>query len=51
MLDNNTIKQWQTAFSSNYQAIAIYRICLGIMLFVELTSRFQYLHAFYSDDG
>lgn len=36
---------------SNAEAIALYRISLGIMLFIELVSRFQYLHPFYSDEG
>jgi hypothetical protein len=39
------------AFGSNPEAVAIYRISLGIMLLVELTTRFQYLHPFYSDEG
>jgi len=36
---------------SNYEAIAMYRISLGVMLLIELCSRFQYLHPFYSDSG
>eukprot|EP00956_Cyclotella_meneghiniana_P045348 scaffold364086_cov93-Cyclotella_meneghiniana.AAC.1 len=36
---------------SNAEAVAIYRIALGVMLLVELTTRFQYLHPFYSDEG
>jgi hypothetical protein len=39
------------AFGSNFEAVALYRISLGVMLLVELVSRFQYLHAFYSDEG
>ena len=39
------------AFGMNYECIAIYRICLGIVLCIELVLRFQYLHVFYSDEG
>ncbi|KAL7538891.1 hypothetical protein ACHAXR_008869 [Thalassiosira sp. AJA248-18] len=42
---------WMATFGSNNEAVALYRISLGIMLFIELASRFQYLHAFYSDEG
>ncbi len=39
------------AFGSNFEAVALYRISLGAMLLAELVSRYQYLHAFYSDEG
>ena len=39
---------WQACFGSNYEAVALYRITLGLMLCIELISRFQYLHPFYS---
>jgi hypothetical protein len=42
---------WAAMLGSNYEAVAIYRISLGIMLLIELVSRFQYLHPFYSDEG
>mmetsp|Transcript_5295 Transcript_5295/g.7723 ORF Transcript_5295/g.7723 Transcript_5295/m.7723 type:complete len:513 (-) Transcript_5295:73-1611(-) len=42
---------WAAILGSNYEAIALYRISLGIMLLIELVSRFQYLHPFYSDSG
>ena len=42
---------WTAMFGSNYEAVALYRISLGIMLLIELVSRFQYLHPFYSDEG
>ena len=42
---------WAAVLGSNYEAIALYRISLGIMLLIELVSRFQYLHPFYSDEG
>lgn len=41
----------KAALGSNFQAVALYRISLGVMLLVELVSRYQYLHAFYSDEG
>ena len=42
---------WAAMLGSNYESIALYRISLGIMLLIELVSRFQYLHPFYSDEG
>lgn len=42
---------WAAAMGSNAEAVAIYRMALGVMLLVELTTRFQYLHPFYSDQG
>ena len=42
---------WKYAFGSNDESVALYRICLGLVLSVELISRFQYLHPFYSDEG
>lgn len=36
---------------SNLEAVALFRISLGSMLLIELVSRFQYLHPFYSDEG
>ena len=41
----------KAVLGSNFQAVALYRISLGVMLLVELVSRYQYLHAFYSDEG
>ena len=41
----------KATFGSNFEAVAMYRISLGIMLFIELVSRYKYLHAFYSDEG
>ena len=41
----------KATFGSNFQSVALYRISLGIMLLVELVSRYQYLHPFYSDEG
>lgn len=42
---------WSATFGSNHEAVALYRISLGILLFLEVASRFQYLHVFYSDEG
>lgn len=42
---------WRAALGSNREAVALYRISLGVTLFVELASRFQYFHAFYSGEG
>ena len=42
---------WRVALGSNDEAVALYRICLGAVLCVELVSRFRYLHPFYSDEG
>jgi len=42
---------WKYAFGSNDESVALYRMCLGLVLCVELVSRFQYLHPFYSDEG
>jgi hypothetical protein len=42
---------WKYAFGSNDESVALYRMCLGLVLCVELISRFQYLHPFYSDEG
>eukprot|EP00566_Odontella_aurita_P006548 CAMPEP_0113533052 /NCGR_PEP_ID=MMETSP0015_2-20120614/4390_1 /TAXON_ID=2838 /ORGANISM="Odontella" /LENGTH=597 /DNA_ID=CAMNT_0000432061 /DNA_START=168 /DNA_END=1961 /DNA_ORIENTATION=- /assembly_acc=CAM_ASM_000160 len=42
---------WRAALGCAPRSLAYYRISLGVMLFVELALRFQYLHAFYSDEG
>jgi hypothetical protein len=41
----------KATFGSNFEAVAMYQISLGIMLFIELVSRYKFLHAFYSDEG
>jgi len=41
----------RSMFGCNYEAVALYRISLGVMLLFELVTRFNYLHAFYSDEG
>ena len=50
-MSTNKWNGWNAAMGSNAEAVAIYRIALGVMLLVELTTRFQYLHPFYSDEG
>ena len=42
---------WKHAFSSNNESIALYRIFLGIVLSIELITRFAYLRPFYSNEG
>ena len=42
---------WKSLFGSNRESIALYRIFLGIVLSVELMTRFNYLHPFYTDEG
>jgi hypothetical protein len=42
---------WRATFGSNPEAVAAFRISLGAILLVELITRFQYLHPFYSDEG
>ncbi|CAB9499499.1 Inherit from NOG: HTTM domain protein [Seminavis robusta] len=34
-----------------YESLALYRISLGLLLVLELVSRFRFLHPFYSDEG
>ena len=42
---------WKATWGCTYQALAIYRIALGILLTMELLLRFRYLGPFYSNDG
>jgi len=46
--------QWsglRAAFGAPLESLALYRITLGALLFAELALRFNYLHAFYSEEG
>lgn len=46
--------QWsglRAALGAPVESLAIYRITLGTLLFAELALRFNYLHAFYSEEG
>jgi len=36
---------------SSVEALALFRISLGILLVIELILRFRFLHVFYSDEG
>jgi len=38
-------------FGCSKEALALYRITLGILLLLELVLRFRFLHPFYSDEG
>lgn len=42
---------WKCTVGSNFQALALYRIVLGFLLFCELALRFRFLKPFYSDQG
>lgn len=42
---------WKAMFGSTVEALAIFRISLGILLVMELVLRFRFLHVFYSDEG
>lgn len=41
----------KSAFGSNYKALALFRISIGILLLTELILRFRYIEVFYSDEG
>jgi len=41
----------QLAFGCNLKALAIYRITVALVLLAELSLRYRFLHAFYSDEG
>ena len=46
--------QWSglhAALGAPLESLALYRITLGVLLFAELALRFNYLHAFYSEEG
>lgn len=36
---------------STVEALALYRIAMGVLLVCELVLRFRFLHVFYSDEG
>jgi len=42
---------WRSVVGCNEKALALYRISLGTLLFIELILRFRFLHVFYSDEG
>ena len=39
------------ALGCTVEALALFRISLGILLICELVLRFRFLHVFYSDEG
>ena len=41
----------RAAIGAPVESLALYRISLGLLLFAELALRFNYLHAFYSEEG
>lgn len=42
---------WQAVFGCTYEALALFRVSLGVLLTCELLLRFRFLHVFYSDEG
>jgi hypothetical protein len=42
---------WRAVFGATPEALAIFRISVGILLVCELLLRFRFLHAFYTDEG
>jgi hypothetical protein len=42
---------FRAVFGCTYEGLALFRITLGILLVIELTTRFRSLHPFYSDEG
>ena len=50
----SAMSQWsglRAALGAPAESLALYRIALGTLLFAELALRFNYLHAFYSEEG
>jgi hypothetical protein len=45
------VKGWIAVLGCSYQAIALFRLTLGLMLVLELLLRYRFLRAFYSDEG
>lgn len=43
--------RWKCVFGCTPEALALYRISLGVLLLIELLLRFRFLHPFYSDQG
>eukprot|EP00977_Amphora_coffeiformis_P012926 scaffold3289_cov163-Amphora_coffeaeformis.AAC.1 len=44
-------QRWKLVWGATPEGLALYRICLGGLLILELVLRFNYLHPFYSDQG
>lgn len=47
----STAQRWIAVGGSTYQALALFRITLGILLTLELVLRFRFLRPFYSNEG
>lgn len=45
------VNGFRAVFGCTYEALALFRISLGILLTLELVTRFRFLHPFYSDEG
>ena len=45
------IRGWEAVLGSSVEALALFRISLGILLVCELVLRFRFLHVFYSEEG
>lgn len=41
----------ENAFGCDIRSLALFRVVMGIILLVDLATRFPYIHAFYTDDG
>jgi hypothetical protein len=50
-LPGHSIRGWEAVWGSSVEALALFRISLGILLVCELVLRFRFLHVFYSDEG
>jgi len=51
MPKRNKDSTWQAVFGSTYESLALFRICLGSLLTLELLLRFRFLLPFYSNEG
>ena len=49
--ESSPLSSWKTVFGSTYESLALFRICLGSLLTLELILRFRFLLPFYSDEG
>jgi hypothetical protein len=41
----------RAAFGCTPEALALFRIAVGVLLVSELVLRFRFLHVFYTDEG
>lgn len=47
----STVGGWRAMFGCTAEALALYRISVGVLLVCELVLRFRFLHVFYTDEG